>query len=145
MILSIDPGKASGFAILDMQGKLLDMGQRKIGTPMDTFLDSLVPNDIKVMVLENFRIRPGMNFSWNEMETIQVIGACKYRAHQLKIPKVVLQEPNCYSIGMKWAGVTMPKDHSISHQVVAYGHGTYYSHKVLKNEIPAARMMQNGS
>lgn len=136
MFLAIDPGKVSGYAFLDDEGFLKDMGQASL-TEMPKFLDSL-HTSLKVMIIENFRIRPGQNFSWSEMDTIQVIGACKYRAHQLKVP-VVLQEPQFYSIGMKWAGVTMPKSHAISHQVVAYGHGTYYSHKVLKNPIPVAR------
>lgn len=135
MILAIDPGDVSGYAFLNMEGVLADMGQFKLGN-MHSFLDGL--HGVNVIVLENFRIRPGQNFSWSEMETIQVIGAVKYRAHQLKC-KVVLQEPSSYSIGAKWAGVTIPKDHSISHQVVAYAHGTYYSHKVLKNTIPVAR------
>lgn len=138
MILAIDPGDVSGYAFLNMEGVLTDMGQFKLAN-MNTFLDSL--HGINTIVLENFRIRPGMNFSWSEMDTIQVIGAVKYRAHQLKC-KVVLQEPSCYSIGSKWAGVQIPKDHSISHQVVAYAHGTYYSHKKLGNPIPAIKQMQ---
>lgn len=135
MILAIDPGDVSGYAFLNMEGVLADMGQFKLAN-MESFLDGL--HGINVIVLENFRIRPDQNFSWSEMNTIQVIGAIKYRAHQLKC-KVVLQEPSCYSIGAKWAGVTIPKDHSISHQVVAYAHGTYYSHKKLGNLIPVAR------
>lgn len=135
MILAIDPGKVSGYAFLNMEGVLTDMGQFKL-VNMPTFLDSL--HGISIIVLENFRIRPNMNFSWSEMDTIQVIGAVKYRAHQLKCP-VELQEPSCYSIGAKWAGVEIPKNHDISHQVVAYAHGTYYSHKKLKNQIPIAR------
>jgi hypothetical protein len=135
MILAIDPGDVSGYAFLNREGVLADMGQFKLAN-MPTFLDSL--SGVSVIVLENFRIRPGQNFSWSEMNTIQVIGAIKYRAHQLKCP-VVLQEPSAYPIGIKWAGLVLPKDHSISHQVVAYAHGTYYSHKVLKNTIPVAR------
>lgn len=136
MILAIDPGDVSGYAILNMDGVLTDMGQLEL-SGLAKFLDSLT-DDIKVIVVENFRIRPGQNFSWSEMNTIQVIGAIKYRASQLNI-KVVLQEPSSYTIGAKWNGTPIPKDHSISHQVVAYAHGTYYSHKVLKNTIPVAR------
>lgn len=135
MILAIDPGRVSGYAFLNMEGVLADMGQFDL-KDMHEFLDSLT--NIEHLIVENFRIRPEMNFSWSEMETIQVIGAIKYRAHQLGI-KPVMQEPSSYSIGAKWAGVTIPKNHSISHQVVAYAHGTYYSHKVLKNTIPVAR------
>lgn len=138
MILAIDPGDVSGYAFLNMEGVLADMGQFNLAN-MPTFLDSL--HGISVIVLENFRVRPGQNFSWSEMETIQVIGAVKYRAHQLKC-KVVLQEPSCYNIGAKWAGVQIPKNHSISHQVVAYAHGTFYSHKKLGNPIPAIAQMK---
>jgi hypothetical protein len=135
MILAIDPGDVSGYAFLNMEGVLADMGQVKLAN-LHSWLDGL--HGIHTVVLENFRIRPGMNFTWNEMSTIQVIGAVKYRAHQLKAP-VVLQEPSSYNIGAKWAGVPIPKNHDISHQVVAYAHGTYYSHKKLGNPIPIAR------
>lgn len=138
MILAIDPGDVSGYAFLNMDGVLADMGQFKL-KDMHKFLDSLV--DIKHLIVENFRIRPGQNFSWSEMDTIQVIGAIKYRAYQLGLT-AVLQEPNKYGIGAKWAGVTIPKDHSISHQVVAYAHATYYSHHTLGNQIPVLRQQE---
>lgn len=140
MILAVDPGDTTGWAILSMQGILADMGQVKLDKLHD-FLDSLV--DIDTIVIENFRVRPGVNFSWSELATIQVIGAFGYKAHLLKA-KFVKQEPANYTIGAKWAGITIPKNHDISHQVVAYSHGTYYSHKVLKNVIPVARRQGNG-
>ena len=135
MILAIDPGEVSGFAFLNMEGILADMGQIKLPS-LNAFLDSLV--DIEVMVIENFRVRPNTNFTWSDHPTIQVIGALKYRAHQLGC-RVVLQEPSVKSIGAKWNGTPIPKDHSISHLVEAYAHGTYYSHKVLGNTIPVAK------
>jgi len=136
MILAIDPGKVSGYAFLNMEGVLADMGQFQL-IGLNKFLDSLT-SEIKHLIVENFKVRPGVNFAWQEMDTIQVIGAIKYRAWQLKLP-VNLQEPSCYTIGAKWAGVSIPKNHDISHQVVAYAHGTYFSHKSLGNPIPVAR------
>jgi hypothetical protein len=141
MILAIDPGDTTGWASLSMEGVLVDMGQATLAK-LYPWLENLT-DEFKVIVLENFKVRPGHNFAWSEMNTIQVIGAIKYRAHQLGIP-IVLQEPSSYSIGAKWAGVQIPKNHDISHQVVAYAHGTFYSHKKLGNVIPVARRKQNG-
>jgi hypothetical protein len=136
VILALDPGKVSGYAFLNLEGVLADMGQFQL-IGLHKFLDSLTP-EIKFVVVENFKVRPGVNFAWQEMDTIQVIGAIKYRTHQLK-RELFLQEPSCYGIGAKWAGVQIPKNHEISHQVVAYAHGTYFSHKKLGNPIPVAR------
>ena len=137
MILSVDPGKMSGIAFLNMEGVLCDMNQVPLGKKLFDFLDSLT-DEIDTIVIENFRIRPGINFSWQEMDTIKVIGMFEYRATQIGA-KLVKQEPSCKSIGAKWNGTPIPKDHSISHQVEAYAHGTYYSHKTLGNMIPVAR------
>lgn len=135
MLLGIDPGDTTGWAVANREGVLADMGQVKLAN-LASWLDGL--HGISAVVLENFRIRPGQNFSWSEMDTIQVIGAVKYRAHQLKAP-LILQEPSCKTIGAKWAGIEIPKDHSISHQAEAWAHLTYYSHKKLGNPIPIVR------
>jgi len=132
-ILGIDPGKMTGWALLDDTGKLVDMGQ--VSYPgLYEWLDSL--HYIDIYVIENFRIRPGVNFSWQEMDTIKAIGAAEFRAYQ-KGAHVVKQEPANYTVGAKWAGIQIPKDHSISHQAVAYAHAVFYSVKVLGRPVPA--------
>lgn len=131
-ILGVDPGHTTGWAILNEDGHLEDYGQVHLKR-LNEFLDGL--SNIGVFVMENFKIRPGVNFSWSEMDTIQILGMFKYRAHQLGA-EVVLQEPASYRVGAKWAGKKIPRDHSVSHQVIAYAHAVFYSVYVLKRQPP---------
>jgi hypothetical protein len=43
-----------------------------------------------------------------------------------------MQKPTVKSIGYKWAGITAPKNHSLSHSADAYAHMSYYWTKVLE-------------
>jgi hypothetical protein len=40
--------------------------------------------------------------------------------------KCVKQPNNKYPIGAMWGGITIPSNHSISHQFVAAAHGVFY-------------------
>jgi hypothetical protein len=133
-----DPGNTTGLAMSDDEGTLLDYSQVKIEQLFDV-LDNI--KEAKVFVIEEFLIRPGVNFSWNDMKVIQVIGALRYRAYQLGA-EAVLQSPSIKSIGYKWAGITQSKSHDFSHQLDAWAHLTYYNHKILKLPIPALRQMK---
>lgn len=137
MILAIDPGHTIGWAQLKHTGEVIDYGQ----CSYDDFPSFLTLMDKpKTIVVENFRIRPGVNFSWNEMKTIKCIGMIEYYAH-LYEAKVVYQEPADYKIGLKWSGLTLPKSHADSHQFIAIAHGVFYSVHVLKNQPPVAKRM----
>jgi hypothetical protein len=139
-VLAIDPGVMNGWAITD-NGVIENYGQLEIGSDFNEFIGGLSFRKIDVVVVENFRIRPGINFSWNEMAVIQVIGIISYVCWLNKIP-MEKQEPANYSIGAKWAGITIPKNHDISHGPIAYAHATYYNHKKLGLPIPALKKMQ---
>jgi hypothetical protein len=121
----------------DDSGKLLDYGQLA-KYELFEFLSDIHPH---VIVCENFKIRPGHNFNWNGMEVIRVIGAIEYRAHELRAT-MVFQEPSVKSVGYKWAGMPPPKSHASSHQTDAWAHLVFYNTKIMKLEIPAARMMK---
>src|SRR4051812_23211924 len=117
MYLGLDPGVTTGYAMSDDSGILIDYGQLKKDELFD-FLQDLHPT---IIVVENFKIRPGHNFNWNGMEVIRVIGAIEYRAHELGA-RLVFQEPSVKSVGYKWAGMPTPKSHSQSHQTDAWAH-----------------------
>lgn len=137
MHLGLDPGVTSGFAMSDNTGKLIDYGQLGKIELFD-FLMDIKP---EVVVVENFKIRPGHNFNWNGMEVIRVIGAIEYRAHELKA-RLAFQEPSVKSVGYKWAGLPEPTNHKNSHQTDAWAHLVFFNHKILGLPIPAARLMQ---
>jgi hypothetical protein len=138
MHLGLDPGVTSGYAMSDNTGRLLDYGQLGKNELFD-FLQDIRPY---VIVVENFKIRPGHNFNWNGMEVIRVIGAIEYRAHELGVP-LVFQEPSVKSVGYKWAGMPPPKSHAQSHQTDAWAHLVFYNSKILGLPIPAQRLLQS--
>ena len=137
MYLAIDPGKTTGYAYFDEEGKLLMSGKV---TGEDTFLDQLellVPN-IKVIIMEAYRNRPGkanVHNNWSKNETSQHIGAIKRIARKAGI-EVVEQEPSpCLAIGLKFIG--MGEKYAGKHvpdDISAQAHGTYYlrQKKILK-------------
>jgi hypothetical protein len=137
MHLGLDPGVTTGYAKSDDTGKLLDFGQLGKFELFD-FLELITPD---IIVVENFKIRPGHNFNWNGMEVIRVIGAIEYRAHELGC-KLVFQEPSVKSVGYKWAGMPTPKSHANSHQTDAWAHLVFFNTKVLGLPIPAERLMR---
>ncbi len=137
-VYSFDPGRVTGIAKGTLDGRLLDTVQLD-HQPLCEYLLSIRHAD--VFIIEEFRIRPdkAQSFIFSEMETIQVIGALKYKAYDLGA-KVVMQSPTIKSIGYKWAGIQPPKNHSLSHSTDAYAHLSYYWTKTLGLE-PIA--MQN--
>jgi hypothetical protein len=134
-----DPGNMTGVAISDETGKLVAYEQISFEN-LFTYLSEI--KEAKVFVIEEFLIRPGINFSWNDMKVIQAIGSIRYCAYQLGAA-VVMQSPTIKSIGYKWAGIKTSKDHSFSHQLDAWAHLTYFNHKKLGLPIPAMRKMQD--
>lgn len=134
--VGIDPGITTGWAATDDTGRIVDMGQVTY-TEVLKFLDSLGTN-IKHLVVEDFAIMPNVNFAFDTMKVIRVIGAIQMRAFQLGL-EVKLQSPTVKYAGYKWAGIEVPKDHSMSHQTDAYAHVVYYNHKILNLPIPVVR------
>jgi hypothetical protein len=127
--LAIDPGHTTGLAWFKDNGDLDDMAEFKL-SHLNTFLDQEVTNQICMIIVEDYKLYPwkSMAQSWSRLETVRVIGAIDYRAHQCGIP-VVYQDPAIKGIGYKWAGKTPAKNHADSHMLDAYVHGVYYLQK----------------
>jgi len=138
MRLALDPGDTTGYAMCEDNGTLIGYGS----VDKKAFFVHLLATEPSLFIVENFKIRPGVNFSWNEMNTIRIIGAIEFRAFELGV-KVVFQEPAIKSIGYKWAGIKVPKDHDLSHATDAYAHLVHYNHKVLGLPIPAIQRMKD--
>jgi hypothetical protein len=131
-VYSFDPGKITGVAKGDTHGNLFDTIQYD-EEQLWYYLESIRHAD--VFIIEEFRIRPdkAQSFIFSEMQTIQIIGALKYKAHELSA-EVVMQSPTIKSIGYKWAGLEPPKTHALSHSTDAYAHLSYFWVKTLKLE-----------
>lgn len=140
-VYAFDPGKTTGIAVGDTEGKLYDTLQWT-AEPFYNFLDTI--SEPSIFVVENFLIRPNKanSFIWSDMEVIQHIGALKYKAFSTG-SDFVIQEPSIKSIGYKWAGLQAPKNHAMSHSTDAYAHLVYYWVKKLGLEPPVAKRLRD--
>lgn len=130
--LALDPGGTTGWATFSDKGEAVGYGQ--VGGK-DTFYDwldnvsSLLPL-LDTVICEDFKLFPWKSNqqAWSQLATVRIIGAIELYC-QMRNITLVLQEPNIKGIGYKWAGLTPPRNHNISHEMDAYVHGVYYLQK----------------
>lgn len=142
--LSLDPGISTGYATFAANGDLITFGTLKGKEQLYDFLPMLSETTLDVIV-ENYRLYPwkAMAQVWDSLETVRFIGAVDYWADMNGYP-VHLQDPNVKGIAYKWAGITVPKNHALSHETDAFVHGVYY---LQKNGIrrPQQGKVRNGN
>jgi hypothetical protein len=131
--LAIDPGKTTGWARFDSEGKLTAFGKIK---GEDKFLDWLEEeNGIEVAVIEQYRNRPGTQINtWSTGPTQQHIGAIR-RVCRKRGWTVHFQEPSpCLDIGLRFLGLRdtykgRDWQKHVPDDVAALAHGTYFLRK----------------
>ena len=132
--LSLDPGLSTGYATFDAVGDLITFGTLKGGSedlyPFLRTLKSDVGPYTKEIIIEDYKLYPwkAMSQVWDSLETVRLIGAVQFWADMNGYP-VHLQEPNVKGIAYKWAGITVPKNHALSHETDAFVHGVYFLQK----------------
>jgi len=143
MILTIDPGgslkvASLGWCSFEDNGTLVDFGQI---LPED-LVDLLRTIQPTTLIVENYRNRPWKQkaHNWSDNKTSKCIGACEMWNGMHDNCKLVLQDVNNGITGVMWSGTKMPKDHDLSHQVMAYGHGVFY---IIKNKIRTIQSYHN--
>jgi len=125
--LAIDPGKRTGWASFDEEGKSIEFGAIQ---GYDKFLDWLETQHPGLLIVEQYRNRGGLTNSFSDMPTSQHIGAIRRIAYKKKIP-IIYQEPSpCLAIGLRFLGVykTYQGKH-VPDEISALAHGTYYLRK----------------
>lgn len=129
MILFVDPGDTTGYAIFEEDGELLTKGQ----ADFDKFLDFLIQNTFDRIVVEDYRLRKGKQAqqTGSRFQAVQVIGALKYVARQERIG-FELVNVQAKTLGSMYSGVKPPSDHKKSHEVDAYNIGIYW---LVANDI----------
>ena len=125
--LAIDPGESTGWATFNESGDVIGFGTAK---GREAVYSKLAEVEAEVIIMEDYRLYPwkSKEQSWSPFETVRVIGAVEYHGY-LHQARIVLQEPGIKAIGYKWAGLTKPKNHALSHETDAYVHGVYYLQK----------------
>lgn len=142
MYLFLDPGGTTGYALFHPTGEVKTFDQIK---GLDSFADFLIITHERTplqkifseqYILDNdkiFRDKDGKKrrseLSDNEkkghQDTLEVIGATKFFCRQNNISFTEILKTTLKA-SLAHAGLRMPKDHSISHELVAYAYGTSY-------------------
>lgn len=144
MYLSVDPGKGAvdsiGVAIFKSNGDLIDMGQLTF-PEFITYLDHL-PGRLDKIICEDYKIfkRKAKAHIGSRVETAQTIGALRGWATKQKV-EIIYQDSSILTTAQKLFQITMPADHTISHQFSALLHGKWYLYN--KGIILSALEKQN--
>ena len=132
-----DPGDTTGICIFDDEFRPIEFLQLSLDELMDWVLAYEGPLDVvgyeKFIV---FRQKAHTQVD-SKMAVSQAIGAIKMLAKK-KTATLVEQQPDIKKIALKWSGISMPSQHSQTHQYDAFLHGYYYNRKKgnIKSERP---------
>lgn len=123
MILVVDPGDTSGYALFHDNGELHKRGQAKF----DEFLDFILSHSFDRIVVEDYRLRAGKQAqqTGSRFQAVQVIGALKFAAKIDNLP-FELANVQAKTLGAMFSGEKAPSDHKKSHEVDAYNIGIYW-------------------
>jgi len=129
MILVVDPGDTTGFALFrEANGECMWKGQEDFEGVLDLLAGD---TDIAVIatriVVEDYRLRGGKQTqqTGSRFQAVQVIGALKYHARLKSIP-LELATVQAKTLGSMYSGVKPPSDHKKSHEIDAYNIGIYW-------------------
>lgn len=137
IILAIDPGDTSGIAKFDTTGEKPYQPTHIAAVKKynGLFKELQSHTDANVVVIENYRIRPGVTHDWSSVDTIRYIGYIHYWADLHGIT-VHLQEPVDKVPAYGWLGMKYQKGKKNMHIPDAVAHGAFYMYKKLNMELP---------
>lgn len=124
MILVVDPGDTSGYAIFTEEGELSVKMQGEFSHLLELLRDA---KNLTRIVVEDYRLRGGKQAqqTGSRFQAVQVIGALKYHAylHNIEFELATVQAK---TLGSMYSGVKPPSDHKKSHEIDAYNIGIYW-------------------
>ncbi len=133
-VLGIDPGKSTGLALIQVDGKTILPVVTEVSRDLTTSDYAHLLERADILVVENFRVRPNKarqgSFDWDPMVTTQVIGALQLQARQ-KNKILVLQEPAVKPVGYGWSNMKYQVGRKGMHWQDALAHAVYYAVKNL--------------
>ena len=124
MILVVDPGDTTGFALFQDNGIFIAKDQANFEDMLQILHDT---RHIERIVVEDYRLRAGKQAqqTGSRFQAVQVIGALKYHAFLHDIP-FELATVQAKALGSMYSGVKPPSDHKKSHEIDAYNIGIYW-------------------
>jgi len=131
MILVVDPGDTTGYALFRDNGELSKKNQGDFAHVMEMLQDIMYPPEH--IIVEDYRLRAGKQAqqTGSRFQAVQVIGALKYYAyiHNIEFELVNVQAK---TLGSMYSGIKPPSDHKKSHEIDAYNIGIYW---LVSNQI----------
>lgn len=129
MILVVDPGDTTGWAMFDREGGLIDKGQ----ADLNEFFKLITEHSFAMFLVEDYRLRKGKQAqqTGSRFQAVQVIGALKYAAYLDEVD-FELVDVQAKMLGSMYSGVKPPSDHKKSHEIDAYNIGIYW---LVKNGV----------
>lgn len=135
--LAFDPGAGRtdsiGYVLFNPNGTMREIGQLTYDQLLQKMTDwEKLP--IAAVVCEDYVIRRNKASSHvgSRVETVRVIGAIKLWAERTLKTKFVLQMSNILTNAQLQFNITIPSDHTVSHQISALLHGLTYLHSIGK-------------
>jgi hypothetical protein len=123
-ILAVDPGSTTGYAVIE-EGQVATFGSPTGQDEIWQWYEWIEDQYFDVFVIEDFRIRPGVNFSWSQLFPIQVIGALKYLAWK-KGAEIVIQQASIKPAAYGQIGLKYEKGKQGMHIKDAVAHGMWW-------------------
>jgi hypothetical protein len=124
VILVVDPGDTTGFALFHSNGVFVAKDQAKFDEMLGMLRDL---KHIKHIVVEDYRLRAGKQAqqTGSRFQAVQVIGALKYHAflHDVQFELATVQAK---TLGSMYSGIKPPSNHKLSHEIDAYNIGIYW-------------------
>lgn len=133
MILVVDPGDITGYALFNNEGECLWKDQKNFDKTLELLSDGWAIAYPTSIIVEDYRLRKGKQAqqTGSRFEAVQVIGALKLfaRLHYIEFELVDVQAK---MLGSMYSGVKPPSDHKKSHEIDAYNIGIYW---LVKNGV----------
>jgi len=136
--VAFDPGVTTGWATFFEDGRLREFGQVLFSELMDLCHTLIEHYEVIHVIYEDYRIfaHKAHAHVGSRVPTVQAVGVIKASFMAKQIP-ITMQPSNILPIAEKWTQTKIPSDHSKSHQVSAFLHGSYY---LIKNGLKLSEL-----
>lgn len=145
--ISFDPGDTTGYAIWrvkDGQAQIAEFGQMSLDELLNWV--NVYDKPVENVIIEEFKLfaKRAKQQAGSSMKASQAIGALRSFAVR-KGARVHMQPANIKFIALKQTQITMPSQHSQTHQWDAYLHGAYWHIKqgMLKTALQREMELKN--
>lgn len=134
LILGVDPGKTTGFGLVQLEEKKLQLLGVRESRSEDLLDCKTWFEETDVVVCEAWLTRPNEarrgGFDWGVMYAAERLGSARTLASLYEC-KFVLQQPSQKPIGYAWANLKYVPGKSGTHQQDATAHAVYHAVHVL--------------